>query len=569
MSLAPLEGEPFVVEGHGTTYINTAKAIGEAVDMLRKIRDDDTTISKAVDSVRDEAGDVSGQIELATERYEVTGTALVDYAAELRAAQAEADAAIEDWESAQHLLEDARSVRSEAAANSEQSNPDLSSYDAAISAHESALGTAEANWDAAERRKSEAAEHAAALIQDIISDAEINDSWWDNVKGFFSDAWDWIGEALTELLKFIASVAIQIGLALLAVALIVAALTAATFAGALLLAIAGIGIAAFVLTGGADAFLETLFSTGDWQRAVVHGLVKTLSELLPGVLDDLLQLEKGTPEHKASHDHVGRVDLSDMSPGEFLAWLQEGNLAADKQVGVDMPDGLDNRNSSVVTVTEVIGPDGEVRYVVNIPSTQVWVPGGDALNDITSGVAGKMGDERTQLEQAVIDAMERAGVAAGDSVILSGWSLGGITAGNLAADPEFASAYDIDGVVVAGSALDDTSIPPHIPVLQFEHTSGDGGFLNDPVPAIADPDNPSHRHDPNRTIITVPPPDGTGFIPHVGDAYGETMQDQGDRTGSSAEQWVQNNLGDYHGDDSSGSSQSHVYQRGTPEMPVH
>ncbi|WP_293695090.1 hypothetical protein [uncultured Agrococcus sp.] len=569
MSLSPLEGEPFVVEGHGTTYINTAKAIGEAVDLLRKIRDDDTTISKAVDRIRDDASDVSGEIELATERYEVTGTALVDYAAELRAAQQEAEAAIEDWESAQQLLDDARAARSQAAANSEERNPDLSAHDATIGGYESAMGTAESSRDAAERRKNEAAEHAAALIQDIIGDAEINDSWWDDVKGFFSDAWDWIGEALTELLKFIAGMAIQIGLALLAVALIVAALSAATFAGALLLAIAGIGIAAFVLTGGADAFLESLFATGDWQRAVVAGLVKTLTEMFPGVLDSLLELEKGRPEHKASFDHEGRVDLSDMSPGEFLAWLQEGNLDADKQVGIDMPDGLDNETSSAVTVTEVVGPDGDARYVVNIPSTQVWVPGGDALNDITSGVAGKMGDERTQLEQAVIDAMERAGVAPGDSVILSGWSLGGITAGNLAADPDFASTYDVDGVVAAGSALDDTSIPPHIPVLQFEHANGDGGILNDPIPAITDPDNPSHRHDPNRTIVTVSPPDGTGFVPHVGDAYGETMQDQGDQTGSSAEQWVEDNLGDYRGDGSSGSSQSHVYQRGTPEVPVH
>lgn len=568
MSLVPLEGEPSVVEGHGTTYINTAKAIDEAVDLLRKIRDDGTTISKAVDRVRDDAGDVSSQIDLATERYEVTGTALVDYAAELLAAQQDAEEAVEEWENAQQLLESARDARDRTVANSDDDNPDLSGHTAAIRGYESALDAAETKWNSAEQRKSTAAEHAAALINDIVSDAEINDSWWDNVKGFFSDALDWLGEAFARLLEFLAEVIVTIGLILIGVALIVAAITAATFLGGLLLGMLGLGLLTFVLSGGASAFLDTLFATGDWQRALTSGLVKYLSTMLSPVLAELLALEQGIPVHKAGVPHEGVVDLSDMTAGEILAWFHEGNLNVDKQVGIDLP-GLDNQNSSMVTVHQIIGPDGEVRYVVHIPSTQVWLPGGDALNDITSGIAGKMGDEQTQLEQAVIDAMERAGVEPGDSVVLSGWSLGGITAGNLAADSTFNSTYDVDGVIVAGSGLDDTPIPPHIPVLQFEHAAGDNNFLYDPVTGVVDPDAGYHRDDPNRTIVSVSPPDGTGFVPHEGDAYGETMQGQGDTPGSAAEQWVGNNLGDYFGEGSSGSSESHVYQRGTPAPPVH
>lgn len=562
MALAPLDGDPSVVEGHGTTYKNTAKAITEAVDLLRQIRNEDTTVSKAVDRVRDDAGDVSADIELATERYEVTGVALVDYAGELLAAQRAADEAIEEWESAKQLLESAQDAKDRAEAAAEEDTPDLSQHTATIRGYESAMQTAETNWHNAEQRKNEAAEHAAALINDIISDAEINDSWWDNVKGFFSDAWDWLGDALAEIFKFIAQLALTIGLILVGVALIVAWLGG----GWLLFALAGFAIATFALTGGAAEFIDTLFKTGDWQRALTSGLIKQLSTLLGPIVDYLIELEKGVPDFIGKYDPNQTVDLSDMTPGEILAWFHEQNVNADKHVGSDL-DGFHNENSSMITVTEIVGPDGEVRYVVNIPSTQVWLPGGTALNDITAGIVGKLGDERTQLEQAVIDAMERAGVDPGDSVILSGWSLGGITAGNLAADSWFNSTYDVDAVVTAGSGLDDVDIPSHIPVLQFEHS---GGPLYDPVTGVVDPDASWHRDDPNRTIVNVPPPDGTGFVPHEGDAYGETMQDQGDTPGSSAEQWVEDNLGGYFGEDATGTPGNYVYQRGgQPAPPIH
>lgn len=556
MTLTPLDGQPSVVEGHGTTYKNTAKAIGEAVDLLRQIRDESTTVSKAVDGVRDDAGDVAGEIEMATERYEVTGVALVDYAGELLAAQQAANEAIEDYQNALQLLATAEAERDAVAAHATEANPDLSAHTSAIVGHQSAMQAAEANWLAAQQRKNEAAEHAAALINDIITDADINDTWWDNVKGFFSDAWDALSDALTELLKFLAQVVATVGLLLVGVALIVAALSG----GPLVLLVLGIAIASFGASGAGADFIDKLFSTGDWQRALTSALIKYLSTTLSPVVDYLIELEHGVPAHKGSHSSGDVVDLSGMSPGEVLAWFHEQNVNADKQVGVDIA-GLHNENSSMITVTEIIGPDGETAYVVNIPSTQVWTPGGDALNDITSGVVGKLGSEQTQLELAVIDAMQRAGVEPGDSVLLSGWSLGGITAANLAANPEFNATYDVDGVITAGSGVDDVNVPAHIPVLQFEHTAGPQGFLYDPVTGVVDPDAGYHRDDSNRTIVSVPPPEGTGFVPHEGDAYGQTMEHQGDLPGSSAEKWVDDNLGGYFGDGSSGSSQSHLYQR--------
>ena len=96
MSLEQLSGEWSAVEGHGDTYLRTVRAIEQAIEHLQAIRDEDVTIARSFDRVREAAGEVSEQIGLATSRYEVTGRSLVEYAEELRLAQQRADAAIDE-----------------------------------------------------------------------------------------------------------------------------------------------------------------------------------------------------------------------------------------------------------------------------------------------------------------------------------------------------------------------------------------------------------------------------------------------------------------------------------------
>lgn len=543
MSLAPIEGAPHVVEGHGDTYVNTATAIEEAIELLQKIRDDDVTISKAVDRVRDDAGKVSGEIGKATERYSVTGVALIDYAAELDAAQTAADDAIERYDNAE--------IQRQAAEDADD--------DDAVKVHEQAKADALGDWEAATGLRDTAADTAAAKINEIITDAEINDSFWDNLKGFFSEALAWIGDAIEAVLEFLAKVVVAIVSILAAVALLVAAL----FAGpilAVLLVVAAVGIIAWVATGGSNAFLETLFNTGDLGAAFTAGVLKTISEMFPGIIDWLISTDLGSPDFQRAHEHPPFERVAPMTSGDMLAALQQGNGDTDSQFGNILADlGLDSSNSSMVTVTEVIGPDGEVRYRVNIPSTQQWIPGSDGINDIGSDANAKFGTEQTQLEQAVIDAMERAGIEPGDSVILSGWSLGGITAANLAADASFTENFNVDGVVVSGAPIDDIAIDTSIPVLSFEHSGGNGS-ISDPVPWLENPDGDYHGNDPNRTTVQVPPPSDAPVVPHSGDAYTHTSQEQGDTVGSAADVWAQQHLGDYFGGDET--SSSFVYQRG-------
>lgn len=545
MSLTPIAGRPHEVDGHGATYINTAAAIEDAITLLRRIRDQDTTISKAIDRIREDAGSVSEEIGMATERYSVTGVALVDYAAELQASQAEADDAIERYRAA-------------------SANLDAAESDSSTTAHEQAKADARTDWEAAIQRRDDAAEDAVSKIHAIISDAEINDSWWDDVTGFFSEALAWIGDAIEAVLEFLAKAVLAIVSVLAAVALLVAALLAGPIM-AILLVTAAIGIIAWVISGGSNAFLEALFNTGDLGAAVVAGLLQTVDGLFPGIIDWLVNTDIGTPEFQRSHDHNPYERVHPMTSGDMLAALMQGNLDVDNQYGDILAEyGLDGSNSSMVTVTAVTGPDGEVRYRVNIPSTQQWLPGSDGINDIGSDANAKFGDAQTQLEQAVIDAMDRAGIEPGDSVLLTGWSLGGITAGNLAADPDFAATYNVDAVVVSGAPIDDIPIGTDIPVLSFEHTGGSGS-MPDPVPWLENPAGDYHGDDPNRTNVRVDPPSDAPFVPHSGDAYTFTAQDQGDTGGSPADVWAEQNLSNYFADLEN--STSFVYTRG-PNDPI-
>ncbi|QCR20093.1 hypothetical protein [Agrococcus sp. SGAir0287] len=526
----PLPGDASVVEGHGAAYVGTAEAIEAAIARLRAIRDEDSTIAQAFDRVRDAAGEVSEQIARAQSRYDVTGRALVDYAAELRLAQTVADEAIERWESADAAAEEAEEHRRalEAAAAGDDAGDPLADQAAVVAAYESARAQALDDWLVAVDRKRAAAQEAEARIRAEVEDSELDDSFWDDLWGGIGALFEAIADALVAVLQWIAAV-VLVAVAVIVVAALAIAMLAA---GGIVALLGGILLATAVLvvaTGGADAFVRTLLRTGELDAAIVAGAIETVRRTAPGVLAWLIAQDAGDPRRVWSDEKPMRRDLDGATAGDLLAELQAGNRDVDALVGA--PEGYDSTNATMVTVTAVTGPDGVVRYRVNIPSTQQWTPGSDGINDVASDAAAKLGDDPTQLELAVREAMVDAGVPDGAGVLLTGWSLGGITAANLAADPAFSRRYDVDAVVVAGAPVDDVAVPTHIPVLSVEHAG-------DPVPLLEDPARGWHRDDPNRTRIEVAPPADAPFVPHEGAAYETTLQQQGDLPGSVAQAWA-------------------------------
>lgn len=130
------------------------------------------------------------------------------------------------------------------------------------------------------------------------------------------------------------------------------------------------------------------------------------------------------------------------------------------------------------------GPD-QTAYTVQIPSTQVWdFSASAAPNDVTSDLYAMRFGDQSALAHAVFDAMSKAGIATGPGappVMLTGFSLGGITAGAIAADPH---GYNIQQVVTAGAPIGGMDIPSTTHVTAFE-------ARQDAVPSLDGTANPS------------------------------------------------------------------------------
>lgn len=130
-------------------------------------------------------------------------------------------------------------------------------------------------------------------------------------------------------------------------------------------------------------------------------------------------------------------------------------------------------------------------YTVQIPSTQSWNPkAGAGPNDLTSDAIAMRYGSQTALAQAVRDALAAENV--GDSpIMLVGFSLGGITAGAIAADP---GSLNVQQVVTAGSPIGAMDIPTSTKVLTFESSL-------DPVAPLDGVPNPA-----SWTAVTGDPP---------------------------------------------------------------
>ena len=134
--------------------------------------------------------------------------------------------------------------------------------------------------------------------------------------------------------------------------------------------------------------------------------------------------------------------------------------------------------------------DGSRSWVVAIPGTETWSAGGpnplDGLTDVQL-----IARTRDDVSAIVARAMDQAGIAPGDAVLLAGHSLGGIVATSMAADPSIASRYRIAAVITAGAPVSGESVPASTAALHLEHAQ-------DSVPGMRGLPNPDEL---NRTTV--------------------------------------------------------------------
>ena len=139
---------------------------------------------------------------------------------------------------------------------------------------------------------------------------------------------------------------------------------------------------------------------------------------------------------------------------------------------VDMHGGDADNGEIAIEEHVTVGEDGTTTrsWTVDIRGTQSFAIGQSGPQDMTTNLQGVAGMASDQLN-AVMEAMDAAGISPEEAVEVAGHSQGGIMAAQLAADPAVRARYNVVSVVTAGSPTA-TVAPSDVPVLSYEN-SGD------------------------------------------------------------------------------------------------
>ncbi|WP_419817881.1 hypothetical protein [Glaciibacter flavus] len=159
--------------------------------------------------------------------------------------------------------------------------------------------------------------------------------------------------------------------------------------------------------------------------------------------------------------------------------------------------------------------EGRSSWAVYIGGTAAWdLTAGEQPWDLTSDVEAMAGRSSASYD-AVVQAMQQAGVQPGDPVLAVGHSQGGLLAAQLASDDRFS----VGGIVTAGAPIASADVPSTVAVLQLEHT-------DDVIPALAGatPPDPSAEHLMlRREYLNPANVDVAGYLPaHDLDGYRQT-----------------------------------------------
>lgn len=254
--------------------------------------------------------------------------------------------------------------------------------------------------------------------------------------------------------------------------------------------------------------LVFLATGGHWPTLSHEEAAAGLLALLDKIPFHDIDPELRAPDLKVNGAYDGKpVDLEQLMNFETDAYNKPTGGSAQPQV----------------VITKVVGPDGVERWIVNIPGTEpsrILGPTGIDTDLATMGSATNA-SEQSELSQAIVAAMKAAGVDdSGLDVMLSGHSLGGMVAADIASDPELVERFNITAVTTQGSPIAHYPITDGVEVLAFEHNQ-------DPVPQLDGSDNPDR---PNWTTVAVDNPTRSidPLDSHGQDQYTTTMAGERD-----------------------------------------
>lgn len=453
-----LLGKPDQLDPRAADLVTAAAAIEKATASLRGLIEGQT--SRSTEALAETASEVARSLSRARTRYRNTGQALQTYAADLRPIQQDARAAIataEYYEQKSATIPNDISrregdlLRAEAV---EAPQPQIDEIEADVRRMRQAQSNAASQVQDARQQLYRARERLRAIADAAISQIETaiegdSDSAYDNWNQFWDGAAGWIGEWAANVLKGILEVLgelLAILVAIVVIIIVIIIVIAVLSAIAAIIGWVALGILAALLVG---AMLLTFL--------IRDGLGTPIRRSPP-------------PGEKLKPKKKYPSDADDATTADQYTSQDYGDLF--EEVGrQDVAGGEQRTVIRVVAITDAAG--NVIGYRVQLPSTQNWSPmnGDGALNDLSAdAMLALFPGLETQYKKAVWDALESSGALASDApIMLTGWSLGGMMAGDLATDPRLSGR--VQSVVTAGSAIDKHAgeIDPSVRVTQVNN----------------------------------------------------------------------------------------------------
>jgi len=165
-------------------------------------------------------------------------------------------------------------------------------------------------------------------------------------------------------------------------------------------------------------------------------------------------------------------------------------------------------------LARALARDPQTTEIVVAPGTADWGLGGPNPQDLLTNFQAVAGMP-TDMETAVVAAMQQAGVGPNDPVGLYGHSQGGIVVTRLAGDPGVNEHYNVTTLLTAGSPVGGIDLPDSVSALHLEN----GG---DAVPSLDAAPNPSSPHRITVSVNTT----GSGIAkyPHHASHYAQALE---------------------------------------------
>ena len=291
MSLPRIKGEPGAIASYARKMHDYSDELMDAAKALRRVANADMTISTAVDAVRGDALAAADETGKVVVRYVGTADALAKYAVRLEPVQTEGNAAATAWDVARVDIatwtgkrddEAARyALAPEGSAEQEEALIAAKAAQKELEAAEQRCVDAKTRYDQAIQDYNAAAAEAVQGINAAQEASQLNDGFWDEMRGIQSNIAG-VFEALAPALEWLKHWCDEIAQALSFIAMICAFIPGLQELGALLETIALVlstisllcSVALFI---GGQGTLGDLFESAVTVTVGVltHGTIKT------------------------------------------------------------------------------------------------------------------------------------------------------------------------------------------------------------------------------------------------------------------------------------------------------